>query len=282
MALLKSCKKRQRKYAVVFIAFSCLIFIPSLSRAQALQANGLPSSYPQTRQTVAQQQYPWRSIGSISIAGRQFCTATLISETQILTAAHCLWNEDHESWYPAPFIHFLAGYEKGEYLSHSMAVSITPSRHYRFTSPPTLDSLRHDWALLTLKKPLGKMLGFIPLRRNDTDRKETQTLQLAGYRQDRPEVLSVAKECQRKQAQHTPASLIGFLIHSCEALSGDSGGPLLSGAHSDSIEAGSVFVEGVHVGRQHNQSRSDSLAVTAQAIATEIKTPRSKRVSASH
>lgn len=282
MATQSNHDKRHQKLSLVLITLSCALLMPLATLARVPELNGLPSSYPDTRETVAQQQYPWRSIGSLSIAGRQFCTATLISETQVITAAHCVWNEDRNNWYPASFVHFLAGYDKGKYLGHSAAASITPSRHYLFTSPPTLDSLRHDWALITLKKPLGETLGFIPLRREGfhvAATQSTQNLQLAGYRQDRPEVLSVAKQCQRVKPQQAPSSLADFLIHSCEALSGDSGGPLLSVAHPSNIKIGDVFVEGIHVGRQHNQSRSDSLAITAQAISAEANSLDSKAAS---
>jgi len=269
MAQPKSHKQHHQNYSAVFIALSCALLIHSAARAQSLQANGLPSNYPKTRQTAEQQQYPWRSIGSLSIAGRQFCTATLISETQVITAAHCLWNQDSEDWYPASYIHFLAGYERGQYLAHSEAASIKPNQHYQFTSPPNLESLHHDWALVTLKKPLGKTLGYIPLGRaisSNNPALAKEPLQLAGYRQDRPEVLSVAKQCLRTKARNTPAALSNFLIHSCAALSGDSGGPLLSGASSSAIKEGSVIVEAIHVGRQSSQNHSHSLAVTAESI----------------
>ena len=226
----------------------------------------LPPSYPAERQRVDQRQYPWRSIGSLSIAGRQFCTATLISETQVITAAHCLWNSETSDWYPTEFIHFLAGYQQGEYLGHSLVQSIEPSPAFRFSSPPTLTSLVHDWARVTLQRPLGKALGFIPLRTAPTA--SAQSLQLAGYRQDRPEALSVAKSCHQDTEQ-TNETLRGFLIHSCAALSGDSGGPLLSGAGGTSVNKGEeIVIEAIHVGRQHSNLTEISLSLPAYRFTT--------------
>ncbi|WP_315981359.1 trypsin-like serine protease [Aliamphritea spongicola] len=72
----------------------------------------LHKNYPQERKWVSSQQFPWRAIGRINLAGYGHCTATLVAEDVVLTAAHCLWNQRVGRWYPAKYLTFVAGVEK--------------------------------------------------------------------------------------------------------------------------------------------------------------------------
>lgn len=56
------------------------------------------------RVVVSGDVFPWRAIGRINLAGRGYCTATLIARDVVLTAAHCLWNRDMGRWYPLQYL----------------------------------------------------------------------------------------------------------------------------------------------------------------------------------
>ena len=48
----------------------------------------------------------WEAVGRIDIAGRAFCTGTLIAPDLVLTAAHCLYNRETR----APMGHANSGF----------------------------------------------------------------------------------------------------------------------------------------------------------------------------
>lgn len=217
-----------------------------------------PSNYPMQRKWVSSNKHPWRMIGRINLAGRGHCSATLVSANQVLTSAHCLWNSDTGKWFPAQYITFVAGAEKDDFqgLSNSTDYTIAPGFNPRKLNAAEL--IKHDWALLTLNKPLGAQLGYLPL----TDKQHIVTGQnvfQAGYRADRPYVLTVENNCIIAE---TYANRSVFRT-SCNTLGGDSGGPILIKHNSQWL------LTGIHRGRTDN---NQSLAVSAENFRTFITT----------
>src|ERR1700730_9281606 len=75
------------------------------------------------REIVDISAYPWASIGKIgisAISARTTCTGSVIGPKQILTAAHCLYIKTTGRFVSAGEIHFLLGYEKGQYRAHKV------------------------------------------------------------------------------------------------------------------------------------------------------------------
>ena len=104
--------------AVLFLVAA----IPSLTVvAVAMDQN---ASEPR-REIVDINTYPWSSIGKIGISAisvRSTCTASVIGPQQILTAAHCLYLKRTAHFVSASEIHFLLGYEKGQYRRIELAL----------------------------------------------------------------------------------------------------------------------------------------------------------------
>ena len=166
-------------------------------------------------------QAEWQAVGRINVAGRSFCTGTLIAPDLVLTVAHCLYNRRTGSLPPATEVHFLAGYRMGDYTAHRTASRIAIASGYRPTAPVET-VLGSDMAILTLVEPITGIPPIAVAEDDNRFRKGARVFTLS-YGMDRPEALSIEGDCRITDAAEA------VLFTSCEATPGVSGGPLLSG-----------------------------------------------------
>ncbi len=207
---------RARIFPSYFLCAGILLAgFATATQAQSIRKDLPPELRPKNnvtsfhRRAVENTEHPWQAIGRVNIGGTVHCSGTLVAANIVLTAAHCLYSRRLKKMVVPSSVNFLAGYSKGEFRGHSKVQAYIVGAGFDGSKWNDRSNALHDWALLTLNKPLGGNLGFLSLppewfenTTNQTRKTATpgvaidEKVTTAGYPRDRKHVLSLEENCK--------------------------------------------------------------------------------------
>lgn len=196
-------------------------------------------------------EYPWSAVGRLNAGGRSYCTAVMISERHLLTAAHCLWNRIQGNWWPVDSLHFVAGYQGGEAPLHALVKSYVVADGVVIGARMSPDQAGADWAVVELAEPLGRLAGWMavgmPADTAPGASGRGGVVGALGYRAESPHAMSLEYGC--RVLAHESDSRVFW--HDCPGARGESGGPVIAflpdGPHVLGITSMITAMEGLHL-----------------------------------
>ncbi len=187
-------------------------------------------------------EYPWSAIGRVNTRGGAYCSGFLVSERHVLTAAHCLYDYRAKRWRSASELHFVAGYQLEQSLIHSPVLSFRRRAEINPPAKPDFKGQGQDWAVLTLRKPIGRQAGWLGLAKESPKLikrygKRKGHLIQAGYSGAQQHAITINPNCKTVSATGDKR----FIMYNCPVMQGDSGSPLLLN------DKGKMFAVAIHL-----------------------------------
>lgn len=181
----------------------------------------------------AHEQLKWKGIGRLNTGPYEnwstrtgpygYCTATLMSETLALTAAHCLFDENRRRRNDTE-LYFAAGWRNGQHQSIRQASRSAVHPDYRpGGGKSSLEQIVADVALVELDAPV--LTSEIPNYTPAAMPEQGDPVTLLSYGRGRDNVLSKQEPCRIRAREQ------GFALLSCEVAPGSSGSPVFTRAN---------------------------------------------------
>lgn len=234
------------------VGFLCAL-VAAFGGTNAVQAQGLPQvqlsdGHGNLRAlTGGTEAQLWRAVGRLD-TGASFCSATLIRENLVLTAAHCVFHPQTSRPFEAEDLTFLAGLRNGhaEAIRGVRRIMVLPG--YQPEQGPDFDMIGRDLALLELAMPIS-VASIAPISAAETAWREGRVT-VVSYGRERAEYASIEEGCEILDRQGSVRSL------NCEVVSGASGSPVLR------VNQGRAEVVAVMSASGQSRGEDISLAVT--------------------
>ncbi len=190
-----------------------LLLAPALAFAQPAPRAGL--GVAEAREAVDAALPPWSSLVRVQSEAGGTCTGVLVAPDRVLTAAHCLVATRTRAWLRPERVNLLAGYDRGAFRGHAVALSYVTGAY----DPATGGPRGGDWAVLRLATPLpAPVLPVVAAAPG-------MAAMLGGWQRDRAHALLADTACGIEARGQDAAGPL--LVHGCAATRGSSGGPLL-------------------------------------------------------
>lgn len=197
----------------------------------------------------------WEAVGRLDTAQGGFCTATLIASDQVLTAAHCVYDEGRLR--TASELTFRAGLRDGVAIAERQIAAIAVPDAYDPAKGMALDNVTYDVAVLQLSQPITTADAdpFVLHQGRVTGSR----ISVTSYGQGRAEALSRQRACEII-AERQP-----LMAFDCNVTFGSSGAPVFV-LHGDRGRIVSLISGGGRVG-----DKKVSLGMALPDVVAQLK-----------
>lgn len=160
----------------------------------------------------------WEAVGRLDIRGKGFCTAALIRDRIILTAAHCLYDNDG-SLIAADRFEFRAGLRDGRAAATRSITRAIAHPDYEHNGDATRPSeVAMDIAVLELNRPIREVrMRPYQIAQQPLTGDEVGVVSYGRGREDAPSLQEVCSVLGRQ---------IGVIVMTCDVEYGSSGSPV--------------------------------------------------------
>ena len=162
----------------------------------------------------------WAGVGILQVRGGGMCSAALLDERTVLTAAHCVYPRETKQLARPENVTFLAGWRDGITAAKRTAVRIVAHRDYDPTRPYDNRNIAADLAIVELDLAIPRDAAR-SYRRMDKVR-VGETVSVVSFSGRRSDVASINEDCEAGSRQGD------ILLLSCESHPGMSGAPIFS------------------------------------------------------
>ena len=195
----------------------------------------------------------WAGVGILQVRGGGFCSAALLDQNTVLTAAHCVYPDDTRNIARPSDVTFNAGWRDGITAAKRTATRITAHRGYDPARAYNATNIAADLAIVELDEPIpaeaAKAYGKMDKVRAGA---QVAVVSFSGRRSD---VASINDACSVDEQQGD------ILILNCESHPGMSGAPVFSFQNGKPRIV--ALISGSQTNPQTGENRGIALAVDA-------------------
>ncbi|WP_300547777.1 trypsin-like peptidase domain-containing protein [Roseovarius sp.] len=163
--------------------------------------------------------FGWEAVGRVDIGKDGFCTGVLIAPDQVLTAAHCVYDQ-HGAPVEAATLRFRAGLRDGVVIAERGVARYAAATGYDPRDGMSAENVRRDVALLELAEPIQSAVAA-PFRLHGGGT-SGQRVSVVSYGANRDKAPSWQRDCGLTWRHE------GIMQFDCNVIFGSSGAPVFA------------------------------------------------------